>query len=84
MNIKIVPDFNFSVSGKYVKLAVAIVVLMGVWNVTTFGAASDLERLSVRAPGEFDSYETMQAELEKMRQAYKPFLQSLPEPLDDA
>jgi len=38
--------------------------------------------LTVRSPGVFDSYETMRAELAKLREAYKPFMRSLPSPLD--
>ena len=82
MNIKIVPACNFSASGKYMKLAVVVLVLISVSNVTTVGAAHNNEQSSVRTPGEFDSYETMQQELEMMRQAYKPFLQGLPSPLN--
>jgi Glycosyl hydrolase 2 galactose-binding domain-like/Glycosyl hydrolases family 2/Glycosyl hydrolases family 2, TIM barrel domain len=40
------------------------------------------KKLTVRVPGMFDSYETMREELAKLRQAYKPFMRSLPTALN--
>lgn len=67
---------------KFFKPGLYLLVTVVCLTVSLGSSARGDKPSEVYTPGAFDSYESMQAELAKIRRAYQPFLRSLPMALD--
>ncbi len=67
---------------KLSKLRLYLLLIVVTLTVSFGSSARSDEPSGAYTPGAFDSYESMRAELAKIRRAYEPFLRSLPAALD--